>query len=62
MLKTEYDGVQHSQAPHTYGMWHQYGILPYEGEGVFMELNNIDLDETMKVFLTILKEMCKKMI
>jgi len=34
-----------SAAPHTYGMWHQYGILPFEGEGVFMELNNVDPDE-----------------
>ena len=46
---TGHDGVAHSQAPHTYGMWHQYGILPYEGEGVYLELKNVGLDETMKV-------------
>ena len=46
---TGHDGVAHSQAPHTYGMWHQYGILPYEGEGVYLELKNVGLDETMYV-------------
>jgi hypothetical protein len=40
-----------SQAPHTYGMWHQYGILPFEGEGVFMELKNIDINDTKTVRL-----------
>jgi hypothetical protein len=35
-----------SEAPHTYGMWHQYGITPFEGEGVFMQLRDVSIDDT----------------
>jgi len=51
----EYNRVdlEKSNTPHTYGMWHQYGILPFQGEGVFMELKNIDIKETQTVRLMV---------
>ena len=30
----------------TYGMWHQYGIMPQANEGVFMYIKDVDLKET----------------
>ncbi len=30
----------------AYGMWHQYGVMPKEGQGVFMYIKDVDLKET----------------
>ena len=30
----------------TYGMWHQYGIMPQENEGVFLYIKDVSLKET----------------
>jgi len=38
----EFDGAEAG----TYGMWHQYGVMPKEGQGVYMYIKDVSMKET----------------
>ena len=33
----------------TYGMWHQYGVMPNDGQGVFLYLRDVSQDDTDRI-------------